>query len=59
MIEQNHIDEIRQVIYQMTIDGHLADAMLNDCVRDIEHELTVMERWLNEREGRCDSPKTV
>jgi len=52
MTEQNHINEIRQVIYQMTMDSHLADAMLNDCVRDIEHSLTVMERYLNEREGR-------
>ena len=52
MTEQNYIDEIRQVIYQMTMDGCLKDAMLNDCIRDIEHSLTIMERYLNEKNER-------
>ena len=51
-IEAVHIGMIRQEVYQIAIDGHLTDVVVNEHIRNIEHELTCIERYLDEREGR-------
>ena len=51
-IEAVHIGMIRQEVYQIAIDGHLMDVVVNEHIRNIEHELTCIERYLDEREGR-------
>ena len=53
MSEPNvHIAHIRQIISQMEYDGDLADHIINSCIRNIEHELTCIERNEDEKEMR-------
>ena len=51
-IPEVHIGHVRQEISQMEYDGHLSDAIFNMRIRNIEHELTCLERFIDEQEGR-------